>query len=108
MRSCHRYGILARAVSSPHPEEVEAAGAEPAQSHLLYVEQAQDRLHEAEEGYIDIDFNFLQTCTRERRKRGMQSQRCAGTMLNSVSEVKIGKQRSKVVRFVMSPTLCWM
>ena len=50
---------MAKVGSSPHPEEVEAAGAEPAQGHLLHVEQAQDRLHEAEEGDIDVDFNFL-------------------------------------------------
>ena len=44
--------------SSPHPEEIEAAGAEPAQGHLLHVEQAQDRLDQAEEEDIDVDLNI--------------------------------------------------
>ena len=58
MSSCHRYGILVRVGSSPHPEEVEAAGSEPAQSHLLHVEQAQDRLDQAEEEDIDVGLNI--------------------------------------------------
>ena len=58
LRSRHRYGILARVWSPPHQEEVDAAGAEPAQGHLLHVEQAQDRLDQAEEEDIDIDIKY--------------------------------------------------
>ena len=58
MRSRHRYGILARVWSPPDQEEVDAAGAEPAQGHLLHVEQAQDRLDQAEEEDIDVDFKI--------------------------------------------------
>ena len=43
-RSRQRYGILAGVWSPPHQKEVDAAGAEPAQGHLLHVEQAQDHL----------------------------------------------------------------
>ena len=57
LRSRHRYGILTRIWSPPDQEEVEAAGAEPAQGHLLHVEQAQDRLDQAVEKDINIDIH---------------------------------------------------
>ena len=49
-KSGHRYGIVARVWSPPHPEEIDAAGTEPTQGHLLQVEQAEDGLDKAEEG----------------------------------------------------------
>ena len=58
LRSRHRYGILSGVGSPPDQEEVEAAGAEPAQGHLLHVEQAQDRLDQAEKEDIDVDLNI--------------------------------------------------
>ena len=105
LRSPHRYGILSRVGSPPHQEEVEAAGAEPTQGHLLHVEQAQDRLDQAEEEDIDVDFDIFQTWTRQRIRRGAQSQSCAGTVLNSASEVEIARQSNNVIRLVVSPAL---
>ena len=54
---------------------------------------------------IDVDFNFFQTWTRQRIRRGAQSQSCAGTVLNSASEVEIARQSSNVIRLVVSPAL---
>ena len=74
LRSRHRYGILSGVGSPPDQEEVEAAGAEPTQGHLLHVEQAQDCLDQAEEEDIDIDLSIdidiskSSTWTRQRRK----------------------------------------
>ena len=67
---------MAKVGSSPHPEEEEAAGAEPAQGHLLHVEQAQDRLHEAEEGDIDVDFNFLNLHEGEEEEGDAEPEMC--------------------------------
>lgn len=41
---------MARVWSPPHPEEIDAAGTEPTQGHLLHVEQAEDGLDKAEKG----------------------------------------------------------
>ena len=46
------------------------------------------------------------TCTRQRRKRGAQSQSCGGTVLNSAVEVAARMQRSKVIRLLATPPLC--
>ena len=41
---------MARVWSPPHPEEIDAAGTEPTQGHLLHVEQTEHGLDKAEEG----------------------------------------------------------
>ena len=39
---------MARVWSPSHPEEIDTAGTEPTQGHLLHVEQAENSLNKAE------------------------------------------------------------